>query len=221
MNKPSLKDIKAHAPRNAFHLVGQFGWVIGVMYLTLAEVTAIEFTVPIWILLISFLLLKEKLNAKKITAITLGFIGVLVVIRPGVEIVRTESMIVLASTVAYAFAHIFTKKLTAKYESKDIVFYMCLLQAPVAFLIALPTLSIPNTTDLALLLLIGVTSIMGHFMFTKALEGDDVSSIITLDYLRLPILLTAGTLFYNEPLDAMFIVGGIIIISANWINRKK
>lgn len=133
LSRPTFSMIKAHLIRNIFHLLGQYGWVLGIIYLSLAEVTAIEFSVPIWTLLIASIFLKEKLTGVKTINIILGFLGVLLIMQPGVEIVKIKSIIVLLSAISYAVTHTATKQLTKTYSSFDIIFIMCLIQIPISF----------------------------------------------------------------------------------------
>jgi drug/metabolite transporter (DMT)-like permease len=110
LTKIKVPSLKKHLFRNSFHLLGQYGWIIGIVYLPLAEVTAIEFSVPIWVLIIAALFLKEKITLSKTLSIGFGFIGVLFVLQPGLKILSTESIIVLLSAISYGIAHVSTKK---------------------------------------------------------------------------------------------------------------
>ena len=109
LTKSTYSILKEHLFRNIFHLFGQYGWIIGIVYLSLAEVTAIEFSVPIWTLITASFFLKEKLSKAKTLSILLGFVGVLIIIKPGFGIINTKSIIVLLSAISYAIAHTFTK----------------------------------------------------------------------------------------------------------------
>jgi len=109
----SISNIKQHLFRNFFHLIAQYGWVVGIVYLSLAEVTAIEFTTPIWILILAAIFLKEKTTLLKTGSIILGFIGILIIIKPGTELINTKSILVLLSAICFAIAHTTTKKLVS------------------------------------------------------------------------------------------------------------
>lgn len=217
----SFSNIKQHLFRNIFHLIAQYGWVIGIVYLSLAEVTAIEFTTPIWILILASLFLKEKITAKKTISILLGFIGVLIIIKPGIEIISYNSIIVLLSAVCFAIAHTATKKLVKTNSASDVVFIMCLTQAPISLACAYPNWNWPNSIDYFWLILIGLSGIAAHFSMAKALKEEDISSLITIDYLRLPIVTIAGILLYNETFDTAIIIGGTFIFLGNSIIQKK
>jgi len=220
LSKPSFIIIREHLFRNVFHLMGQYGWIMGIIYLPLAEVTAIEFSVPIWILIIAFLFLKEKLTFSKLISISLGFVGVLFILRPGFGIISTNSIIVLLSAISYAIAHTSTKKLTILYSPLDIVFIMCLIQIPISFCFTLNNWATPNLNDSFWLVIVGVSATTAHFTMAKAMKTDDISSIISLDYFRLPILILAGILFYNEDFKSVYLIGGTLIFIGNLVTKK-
>lgn len=221
LSKPTFLMIKEHLFRNVFHLIGQYGWILGIIYLSLAEVTAIEFSVPIWILLIASVFLKEKLTSIKIISMLLGFAGVLFILRPGIEIISIKSIIVLLSAISYAIAHTSTKKLTNKYSSLDIVFIMCLIQIPISFCFVLTNWSSPNFSDFFWLVLVGISAITAHFAMAEAMKKEDISSIISLDYFRLPILIIIGIVMYDEEFKFIYLIGGTLIFIGNWINKKN
>jgi len=189
--------------------------------LSLAEVTAIEFSVPIWILIIASVFLKEELTKSKIISIILGFIGVLIIIRPGYGVINTNSIIVLLSAISYAIAHASTKKLTKKYKPLDIIFIMCLIQIPISFGLTITDINLPNIRDFSFLLIVGISAITAHFTMAKAMTDDDISSIISIDYFRLPILIMIGILLYKDNFNATYLTGGTLIFIGNWINKKS
>jgi len=217
----SFSNIKQHLLRNVFHLIAQYGWVVGIVYLSLAEVTAIEFTTPIWILILAPFFLKEKITGKKISSILLGFIGILIILKPGIDIINYNSIIVLLSAICFAIAHTATKKIVQTTLASDVVFIMCLTQLPISFACAYTNWYWPNYSDYFWLILIGLSGIWAHFSLAKALKKEDISSLISIDYLRLPILILAGILFYNQTFDITIIIGGTLIILGNYINQKK
>ncbi|WP_332308915.1 DMT family transporter [Enterovibrio coralii] len=92
--------IKLHGLRNSVHFIGQMAWFIGISLLPLAEVFALEFTVPLWTALIAALFLKERLTLKKLLSIAFGFAGVLIIVQPGVKALDIASLEVLAAAIA-------------------------------------------------------------------------------------------------------------------------
>ncbi len=103
--------LRLHLFRNVFHFAGQYGWFVGITLLPLAEVFALEFTVPIWTLIIAAIFIGEEATRKKIISVVFGAIGVLIIVPPGYAIVDSASFIVVAAAVCYAISHTFTKAL--------------------------------------------------------------------------------------------------------------
>jgi drug/metabolite transporter (DMT)-like permease len=119
-----------HVLRNAIHFTGTFSWTLGVTLLPLATVFALEFTTPAWVALLAVLLLGEVMTRSRAAAVVLGFVGVLIILRPGLESLRPASLIVLGSALAFALTAICTKKLTATDPTFTILFWMNLVQMP-------------------------------------------------------------------------------------------
>src|SRR5690606_21761644 len=95
--------------RNAVHFAGQFCWVIGVAVLPLAQVFAIEFTIPIWVALMAAFFLRERLTVPGIVAVIGGFIGVLIIVRPGLAGFNPASVLVLACAILFGASVVMTK----------------------------------------------------------------------------------------------------------------
>jgi len=217
----TFQKIKIHLKRNIFHLLGQYGWVLGIVYLSLTEVTAIEFTVPIWIIIFATFHLKEKMTKWKIISVLTCFLGVLIIIRPGFEIFNINTIIVLLSAISYSIAHITTKKIVKTETPLDIIIIMCITQTPIAFILSLKGWNYPNLPDLFWLLIIAIAAITAHFSLAKAFKKTNIGEIITIDYLRLPILSIVGILVYKEAFDVLLITGALFILAGNYINLKK
>lgn len=210
--------LKLHSVRNLFHYAGQYGWFVGIGLLPLAQVFALEFTVPLWTAIIAALFLAEQLTKRKITAIVLGFIGVLVIVRPGLEIINPAAIIVLCSAVCYAISHSSTKSLARSEHPLTILFFMCLIQLPVGFALALSQWQIPAGIQWLWLTIIGVTALAAHFCMTKAMQSADVSLVVTMDFLRLPIIALIGVLLYAEDFDVALLIGALLMLAGNLIN---
>lgn len=212
------KRLKLHAVRNLFHLAGQYGWFVGIGLLPLAQVFAIEFTVPLWTAIIATLLLGEKITTRKITAILLGLIGVLIIVKPGFEIISGATLIVLASAVCYAISHSSTKSLARTEHPTTILFLMCLIQLPISFLLAIPEWQFPAGTQWYWLFTIGITALTAHFCMTKAMQCVDVTTVVTMDFLRLPAIALVGVLLYNEDFQVSLICGALLMLTGNLIS---
>ncbi|MCW8904293.1 DMT family transporter [Sedimenticola sp.] len=207
-----------HIGRNLFHFGGQYGWFTGIGLLPLAEVFALEFTVPIWTLLFAALFLKEGLTAKKILAILFGIAGVLVIVRPGSEIFDLASLIVIAAAICYSVAHVSTKALSNTDHPLTVLFYMCLVQLPVGLLLSLSSWRLPDPLQWLWLLLVGVTALTAHYCITRAMQLSEAGIVVTLDFLRLPLIAVVGVLFYHEPFDVALMLGAGLMLLGNLLN---
>jgi drug/metabolite transporter (DMT)-like permease len=98
---------------------------------------------------------------------------------------------------------------------------MCLIQIPISFCFSLENLALPSNKDLFYLLIVGISAITVHFSMAKAMQHDDISSIISIDYFRLPILIFLSIIIYNENFDPIYLIVGTLIFIGNFINKKK
>ncbi len=122
------KHIGWHLARNVAHFGGQFGWFYGIAYISLAKVFAIEFTLPVWTAILAALILKEQLTGPRIAAIIFGIIGMLIILRPGMGVMNTASLAVLAGAVCFGLSHTLTKKIISHDPPIAILFYMTSIQ---------------------------------------------------------------------------------------------
>jgi drug/metabolite transporter (DMT)-like permease len=209
--------LKLHVFRNIFHLGGQYGWFWGIGLLPLAEVFALEFSVPIWTLVIAVLFLGERVTWHKLAALLLGVSGVLVIVQPGIAIVDAASFIVLASAICYAVAHSSTKSLGGSESPVTILFYMSLIQFAIALIPAQLNWVSPSEEQWAWMVLIGLTALTAHYCMIRAMRHAEISMIVTLDFLRLPLIAFVGVAIYSEDLELSLLAGGALMLLANLI----
>ena len=214
----STTRLKQHFARNITHFGGQYGWFLGLSLLPLATVFALEFTVPLWTAIIAAIFLKERITAKKACAILLGLVAVVIIVNPGNDIFNYASLIVLAAAIFYALAYVSSKSLTNTEHPMTILFYMCLIQLPLGLVFTLLNWHTPNFIQWAWLLLVGVTALTAHYCITRAMQLSEVSTVVTLDFLRLPLIALVGIVLYAEDFQISIIVGGALMLLGNLIN---
>lgn len=207
-----------HAVRNVIHFGAQFGWVYAIALLPLAEVTAIEFTTPIWVAVFAVAFLGEKMTRGKVVAVALGFLGIVVILRPGLEGVQLASLIVLGSAFGYAITHIFTKTLAETDAPLTIIFYMTAIQMPLAAVPALFQWTQPEWVDAPWLLVLGGSALTAHYCLARAFRLVDATVAVPIDFLRLPLVAAIGYLFYAEGLEVAVLVGAVMIFAGNYYN---
>jgi drug/metabolite transporter (DMT)-like permease len=213
--KPGL-----HLIRNIFHFTGQNLWFYAITVIPLAQVFALEFTAPLWVLVLAPLVLGERLTKIRILAAFAGFIGILIVTRPSAETINIGTFAAMAAAIGFAGSILFTKRLTRTETLTCILFWMTLSQSIFGVIcagfdgdIALP--SITTTPWLAVIALGGLTA---HFCLTTALSIAPATLVTPVDFLRLPLIAIIGMLFYQEPIDVLVILGATLIFGANYLN---
>lgn len=209
---------KIHWLRNGSHFFGQWCWFYGLSLLPLATVFALEFTVPVWAVLFAVWLLKEKLTSARLVAVMAGFSGVLIILRPGLEVIQPASWVVLAGAVGYALAHTMTKKISGQDSVASILFFMHLMQLPMALLAFLLLVDDIAELEARLLGWVAVTSLAAigaHYCMAKALSLADALLVMPMDYLRLPVAVLMGWLLYQEGLDLWLLLGAMVMMVGN------
>jgi drug/metabolite transporter (DMT)-like permease len=218
---PCTTQLTDHIIRNVTHYLGQSAWFYGITIISLAKVFAIEFTTPMWTLVLATFLLGEKMTRWRIIAIVFGLVGVLIVLRPGLIPIHFASIVVLAGSFGFAMSHIYTRKLAQLESPTVILFYMSAIQVPLALLPALNNWVMPMGMAWTWIFVIGIASITAHYCLSRALTIADASIIIPLDFLRLPLIVLVGYLFYQEALDWYVLLGASIIFIGNTLNLRK
>jgi drug/metabolite transporter (DMT)-like permease len=127
------KHLQVHLLRNIAHFGGQFGWFYGIALIPLAEVFALEFTVPVWTAVLATLLLREQITRARVGAIILGVLGVFLILRPGLAVISPAALAVLGSAFCYALSHTLTRRLALVDTPLTILFYMTTIQLPLGF----------------------------------------------------------------------------------------
>jgi len=219
----SLKRLRLHAVRNTLHFASQIGWTVSVTLLPLATVFALEFTMPAWVALFAVLALGERVSASRLGALAVCFVGVLIIVRPGLGGFQPAALIALGTALAFALVAIATKKLIATESTFAILFWMSLIQLPMNLAGSDPLFVTRLEWWMALPLLgISVAGLSTHFCLTNAFRHGDASVVIPLDFLRVPFIAVVGALFYAEPIDALvFAGGGLILAGIVWNLRAE
>ncbi len=208
--------MRLHVLRNVVHFTAQYFWTIGVVMLPLASVFALEFTMPIWVAFFAWMFLKERLTRPRILATIGGFIGVLVIVRPGVGMVDPAAGLVLIAAAGYGLSLIFVKRLTGFCSPGVIVVWMILIQLPLGFVAALTAWNEVHLTDVPWMLVAGIGALSAHFCQAQALKRLEASVVMPIDFLRVPLAAVVGYYAYGEAIDLWVFLGGGIILFSNY-----
>jgi len=217
------KRIPMHFFRSAIHFAGQYSWATALTLLPFATVFALEFTLPVWVLILAVVVLGEKLTSGRIVVIVLGFIGCLVILRPGLIAFQPASILVLLCSFFYAVFNVATKQMTSTETTFGIVFWMNLLQFPLAAAGSDPLfVTRLEAWQFAPIAGVGIAGLSAHYCMARAFRYGDASLVIPLDFLRVPLIALVGWLFFGESVDALVFVGaGIILAGILWNLRLE
>ncbi|MGL5167470.1 MAG: DMT family transporter [Afipia sp.] len=211
----------AHICRNTVHYGSQYGWFLALTLIPLAQVVAIEFTMPIWTALLAVLFLNERLNAWKILAIVLGLIGVIIIVNPGSAQVSSGQLLMVAVAVGFGASIVLVKSLTRTDSGVAIVFWMLVIQSAIGLLPALYYWQTPSAHLWPWILLIAFCGTYSHYCMAQAMRYADATVVVPMDFLRVPLSATVGWLLYSEQLDAATIAGAALILTGNLLNLRR
>ncbi|MFK7870399.1 MAG: DMT family transporter [Roseobacter sp.] len=216
----NTRNLGTHTVRNLAHFTGQNLWFYAVTVIPLAQVFALEFTTPLWVIILSPLLLGERLTATRAIAAIMGFGGILIVARPDVGTINVGMVAAASSAIFFALTMMFTKRLTRTQSITCILFYLTVMQLVFGLIAAGydGDIALPDAESLPFVLLIGAAGLLAHFCITNALAIAPATIVVPLDFIRLPAIAVIGMLLYGEALDIWVFVGALIIFAGNYFN---
>jgi len=211
-----------HVFRNLVHLGSQYVWATSLLLLPLATVFALEFTAPAWALLLAMPVLGERMTASRIGAVVLGLMGVVVIVRPGLATFQPAALLVLLAALGFANTLILTKKLTRTDTTFAIIFWMNLIQLPLALIGSNPLFVTKLAfADLAPALAVGISGLASHYCLANAFRWGDASVVVPLDFLRIPLIAVVGWWLYGERLDPLVFSGAALIVAGILWNLRS
>jgi drug/metabolite transporter (DMT)-like permease len=205
-----------HLWRNLIHFVGQVLWVYSIGMLALATVFAIEFTMPMWTALLAWLFLQERFTPPRLVQLTLGFAGVLIILRPGGGAFHPAALAMILGSLCYASSFIFTKRLTSTDSALCVLFWMAVIQTPISLVAAAPQWVTPVAADLPWVLAIGIGSFSAHYCMAQAMKLVDAMVAVPIDFVRLPLIAVVGAALYGEAFDPLVLAGAAVIFAGTY-----
>lgn len=203
-----------HVVRAALKIVGLGCFFYGLSFVPVASATAIAFATPLFAAVGAALFLGETLRHGRLAAILLGFLGVLVVLRPDRAALHPGALAVLASAVALAAIGLLAKLLARHDPPNTIVAINLVLSVPLALLAALPFWTTPSWRMVGLMALQGALGAASQVCFIRALRLADASLMMSVDFIRLPLVALLGFLILEQVPDGWTWVGAAIICTA-------
>jgi drug/metabolite transporter (DMT)-like permease len=219
----TLHRARLQLARNTIHFGAQYLWMLSVTLLPLATVFALEFTMPAYAAILAVVFLGEKVTAGRIGVVVLGFLGVLVILRPGIASFNPAALFVLTAAFGFAVSLIQTKALTTSETTYAIVLWMNAVQLPLALIGSEPRNFLNLGAAQALPLMgVAISGLTSHFCLTQAFRYGDATVVVPLDFMRIPLIALVGWWLYGEALDVYVFAGaGLIVLGISWNLRTE
>lgn len=211
-----------HLVRNIFHFSAQNLWFYALAFIPLAQLFAIEFTTPIWVALLAPLLLGERMSYLRLIAALLGFLGILIIARPGFQPLSVGHLTAALSTIGFCGSIMITKALSRTDTTFCILFWLTLTQSVYGAIAVFHDgdVTVPPPDLIPWVVLVGICGLTAHLSLTTALSIAPASVVAPMDFARLPVIAVVGWLVYSEPLEVAVAAGAVLILTANWINVR-
>ncbi len=196
-------------------VVSMLAWFLALSLMPITEAVALSFTAPFFTTMLAALVLGEIVRARRWTAVAVGFMGALVILRPqDAGIGAFEAALVLVSAATQAGSAICIKALSRTESPNAIVAYMVIYLTPMSLLPALFFWSWPNWAELGWLALLGVAATLAHLCYTRALRLADASAIAPFDFARLVFVALIGWFVFGQRSDLWTWIGAAIIFAS-------
>jgi len=213
--------IGLHTLRAAFGFGATLTWVYAVAHMRIADVTAIVFAAPLFTVVFTFLFLGERVGVHRLVALMLGFLGVLVVLRPGSVDVTVPALSALAAAALFAASHATARGLGATEKANSMVFYLFALAAPMALVPVLFDWRIPSWTEMGWMTLLAALALLAQQGLTRALIAAPASVVMPLHFLQLPIVAVFGLVLFGELSDVRTWAGAVIIFGSSYYIARR
>ena len=209
------KHLPLHLLRGVSGIIAMVLWFTALTRVEIATATALSFSAAIFGTIAAVLILHERVRARRIIAIVVGFIGVMIVLRPAGNSFNPSTLLVLGSSLFWGFNLVIVKTLSNTERTASIVAWSGITLTVLSLPLFMMFGEIPSGNELVLLVLVGALGTLGHLCMTTALSRADATAVMSLDFLRLLWTVIIGIVFFAEHIDAMTLVGAVVIFASS------
>ncbi len=208
--------------RALINIISMICWFSAIGMMHFEKATALGFTTPLFTTVLAVLLLGEVIRFHRTAALFLGFIGILIIIRPGYMPFEFGTILMLIASFSFSFVLIFVKKLSATDSSLTIIFYHLLYMTPAFFILSLFYWENISLNQLIVFILMGASGLLSHWCLAQAFKMSDTTFVMPLQFTKLIWASLIGLFFFTESPDIWTWVGGVIIfISVVYITYRE
>lgn len=203
-----------HFLRTGSSLTSMFFWFTALTMLPLAEATSLSFTAPLFATIGAALFLAEDVRLRRWLAVGVGFIGTLIILRPGIEVVSQGAVLMLIGSVFVATSILLVKVLSRTESPNTMVLWVALIATPVSAIPLFWVWELPEGITWLWLASVGAAATGGHLCFNRAMASADASAVLPFEYTRLIFVAIIGFALFNELPDVWTWVGSLVIFGA-------
>ncbi len=214
--------LRLYGLRCGISTLSMMAWFYALSLIPIGELTAISFLAPLFGTLCAVIFLGEVVRARRWSALFVGFLGALIILRPSGAQFGVGQMCAIASALFGGILAILIKQLTSRDDPNQIVFLSNGIMTPLSLIPALLVWTWPTADSVPLLIGLGACAVLGHIALTRGFAALDASLVMTLEFSRLPFAVAIGYLAFGETIDGWTWVGALIIFaSAVYITRRE
>lgn len=219
---PSKREARLYIFRGIFHGGGVILWFYAMARIPIAEVTAIGYVSPIFVTIGAAMFLGERLHFRRIAGVMAGFLGALIILRPGFQEINLGQLAQLCAAPLFAVSFLIAKKLTGT-QSSSMIVGMLSIGCTIALLPgAIVQWRTPTTYELSWLAFAAVIATTGHYTLTRAFQAAPITVTQPLGFLQLVWAAILGVMVFGEPLDPFVMLGGAVIVAAaTYISQRE
>jgi drug/metabolite transporter (DMT)-like permease len=222
VNVMHTRRLGLYSLRASINVVGMAAGFTAITLIPLAEATALGFTAPLWATIGAVVILGEAIRARRIGALAFGFLGMLIVLRPGIDEISFGSMLALANAFLLSLTALIVKRLTETERPEAIVTWMVLMQTPLSLIPALFVWHWPDPQTWLWLWCLAAAGTIGHICWTRAYALAEITQLQPMEFIKLPIsALLAYLIFAELPSIWTWIGGSVIFASTAYITHRE
>ena len=208
--------------RALINIISMICWFSAIGMMHFEKATALGFTTPLFTTVLAVLILGEVIRFHRTAALLLGFVGILIIIRPGYMPFEFGTILMLIASFSFSFVLIFVKKLSATDSSLTIIFYHLLYMTPAFFILSLFYWENISLNQLIIFSLMGASGLLSHWCLAQAFKMSDTTFVMPLQFTKLIWASLIGLFIFSEQPDIWTWVGGVIIfISVVYITYRE
>jgi drug/metabolite transporter (DMT)-like permease len=211
---PSPRVLKFYALRGVVHGIAVILWFYAMARIPIAEVTALGYTSPIFVTIGAALFFRERMHFRRIAAVAVGFMGTMVILRPGFHEISTGQIAQLVAAPLFAASFLLAKRLTDEEDPVMIVIMLSIFCTLTLFPGAVMNWTTPSPGDVLWLALTAVVATLGHYTMTRAIQAAPLTVTQPISFLQLIWATLLGALMFGEKLDPFVLVGGGVVVAA-------